>query len=186
MGFSPIYTPRLMLRVPERSDLPLLCRLMNDREIAEDYGQIRYPSSALLVKRWAGFGTQGRAGGVTLPYAITLRSNHRVIVGGAHIHVNASRSWPRIGYWIAKPYRRKRFATEVARALIATLFEQTRIDTICGTCILSNIASQRVLKAAGMRRKRMIWLKTVERDRFVRGVAYEIDRAAWERSRHGG
>lgn len=181
MMLAPLMTRRLILRLPQPLDARALSRIMNDPLIAADYGQVLYPCSPLAVKRWIGLARSLQRRPSGLRYVIALKSNPRVIVGGAHISIVNVRDWPQIGYWIGAAHRRKGLATEVAKALISTVFLNTRLDAVGAVCNASNSASRRVLRAAGMSRVRPIWLRLHQTCHYNPGLYYKIDRRTWER-----
>ncbi|NJM35416.1 MAG: GNAT family N-acetyltransferase [Rhodomicrobium sp.] len=178
---APLTTRRLILRLPAPSDVPALCRIMNDPLIAADYGQITFPCAPISIKRWLGLvrSLQRRTSG--LRYVIALKSNPRIIVGGAHISIVNMRDWPQIGYWIGAAHRGKGLASEVARALIATVFRETQLDAVAAVCNAGNHASRRVLHAAGMSRVRRIWLRLHQSRHYGPGLYYRINRHTWQK-----
>ena len=175
---APIETRRLILRLPAATDLPAICRLINDPAIARNTGLIRYPYPVISGRRWIASIDAPAGPSFHMPYLLTLRSNPRLIAGAVGISV-AERGVPTIGYWVARRYRRRGFASEAARALIDLAFSCGGATAVAASARISNVASQRVLLAAGMRRVGRGRIKSAQLGHYVPTFVYLIDRAAW-------
>jgi ribosomal-protein-alanine N-acetyltransferase len=57
-----------------------------------------------------------------------------------------------VGYDIIPEYRKQGYATEMARSLIAWVFQETDIKVVTASCLDDNIGSIKVLENVGMRR----------------------------------
>jgi RimJ/RimL family protein N-acetyltransferase len=179
---APIDTRRLILRVPVASDLPAICRLINDPVIAANTGLIRYPYPASGGRRWIASALAASGEQFHLPFLLTLRSNPRLIAGAVGISAGKG-AIPTLGYWVAKPFRRKGFASEAARALIDVAFSRSGVPTIGASARTSNTASQRVLQGLGMQRVGRGRIKSAQYGRYVPTFTYRLDRIAWEKMR---
>ena len=145
---APIHTRRLILRLPVASDLVAISRLINDPVIAQNTGLIRYPYPVSSGRKWIAAVHRAAGPSFHMPYLLTLRSNPRLIAGAVGISVREN-GIPTIGYWVAKPYRRRGFASEAARAVIQLAFSRSDVTAIGATARTSNAASQRVLERTG-------------------------------------
>jgi RimJ/RimL family protein N-acetyltransferase len=116
-----------------------------------------------------------------VPYVLAQRSNPRLIVGGAGIDFYDAKP-PQIGYWIACAHRRKGFAGEVARALVRQIFSLSEAESVAAYCWASNIASQRVLKSAGMRLVGRGQRKSAQRGRYMPSLFMRVERKSWEKA----
>ncbi|MGB0085363.1 MAG: GNAT family N-acetyltransferase [Rhodomicrobiaceae bacterium] len=179
---APVETRRLVLRPPVIADLPAICRLVNDPDIAVNTGAIRYPYAPIMGRKWLEAAGRMRGGAFHVPYLLTLRSNTRLFAGVAGIAVRQGRP-PTIGYWLARSYRGKGLAAEAARALITVIFAKSNAVAVVASCRTSNDPSRRVLEAAGMRRVGRGRLKSVQLGRYVPVLVYRIDRKSWEKAR---
>ena len=182
---APIHTRRLILRPPVASDLVAICRLINDPAIAQNTGLIRYPYPVISGWRWIASVAAATGQSFHMPYLLTLRSNPRLIAGCVGISVKEN-AVPTIGYWVAKPYRRRGFASEAARAVIQLAFSQGGATAVAASARTSNIASQRVLESTGMRRVGRGRIKSAQLGRYVPSFIYRLDRTAWEKARRTG
>lgn len=174
----PIKTRRLIMRPPSYDDIPAICRLINDPDIASNTGTIRYPYPARSAWDWISRTRQPAGRRRHIPLILTLRSNPRMIVGATGVSVGPTRP-PEIGYWIARPYRRRGFASETTRALISLIFANSDTDAVGANARITNAGSQRVLKAAGMRRVGVGRMKSLQLGRYVPVILFRIDRRDW-------
>jgi RimJ/RimL family protein N-acetyltransferase len=174
-------TGRLILRPPVQSDLAAVARLINDPAIAANTGAIRYPYPVSSGWHWLRKAKAARGAKCDKPYLMVLRSNPRQIAGTIGIAMRPGRA-PSIGYWVAKRFRRKGFAAEAARALIAAAFTHSGVAAIQASARITNVASQKVLQSAGMRRTGRGHLKSVQLGRYVPTFTFALDRAAWEKA----
>jgi ribosomal-protein-alanine N-acetyltransferase len=56
-----------------------------------------------------------------------------------------------VGYDVVPEYRKQGYATEMARSLVAWVFQETTIKVVTASCLNDNIGSIKVLENAGMR-----------------------------------
>ena len=180
---APIETRRLILRLPAVDDIPAISRLINDPSIALATGTVRYPYPPFSARSWiAGIGKIGRKGAFHMPYLLTLRSNPRRFAGAASVSIRPGRA-PEIGYWLAREFRRKGYASEAARALISLVFETSDAEAVGANVRTVNAASKNVLRSAGMRRIGVGRIKSLQLGRYVPVILFRIERKDWERSR---
>ena len=112
---------------------------------------------------------------------LTLRSNPRLVAGAVGISFKEHRI-PTIGYWVAKAYRRRGFASEAARAMVALAFSRSDVEAVGASARVTNLASQRVLVGTGMQRVGRGRIKSAQLGRYVPAFLYRIDRSAWEKA----
>jgi len=129
LGAQMIETRRLIMRPPAYDDIPAICRLINDPEIALNTRMIRYPYPARSAWDWIRRTNQPSRRGRHMPFILTLRSNPRIIIGAAGLSAGSTRP-PEIGYWIGRPYRRQGFASEAARAVVSLVFANSDADAV--------------------------------------------------------
>ena len=178
---TPIHTRRLILRLPVASDLVAISRLINDPVIAQNTGLIRYPYPVRSGRKWIAAVHAEAGPSFHVPYLITLRSNPCLVAGAVGISVR-EHGLPSIGYWVAKPYRRRGFASEAARAVIQLAFSHSDVTAIGATARTSNAASQRVLERTAMQRVGRGRIKSVQLGQYVPTFKYRLDRISWEKA----
>ncbi|WP_170937125.1 MULTISPECIES: GNAT family N-acetyltransferase [Rhodomicrobium] len=170
------------MRLPVAADLAAICRLINDPIIAESTGLIRYPYPVMSGRKWIEAAHKPARPRLHIPYLLTLRSNPHLIVGAAGISLGKG-GIPTIGYWIGRPYRRRGYASEAARALIDLTFSSSDSSAIGASARVTNLASQRVLLGAGMRRVGTGRIKSAQLGRYLPVLRYRIERKCWEKAR---
>jgi RimJ/RimL family protein N-acetyltransferase len=167
------------LRRPKRADIPALCRLVNDPVIAVNTARIRYPYPPSSARCWFAAIGNSRNGGFDIPYLMALRSNPRLFAGAAGFSIRPGRA-PEIGYWLARDHRGRGYASEAARRLVEFLFDNGA-EAVGANARTTNIASQRVLQAAGMRRLTGRGrIKSLQLGRYVPVVLFRVERNDWE------
>lgn len=139
-------TERLLLRPGWREDAPALHAAIADERIVRNLAKAPWPyamadAEAFLAREWA-------------PDApnclIFLRTDGAPrLVGG--IGFGPDEGGRELGYWIARPYWGRGFATEAGRALIANARDTLRIRRLKAGHFLDNPASGRVLAKLGFR-----------------------------------
>ena len=143
-------TERLLLRPPERSDVPVLVPLIGDWEVAKNLGRVPYPYAAADAYAFFDQAHAKTANGTDFTFAITRKSDG-VYLGGCGVHLRENGEWE-FGYWIGKPYWGNGYATEAARALVQFAFETLKIDMLTAGWFFDNPASGRVLEKLGCTR----------------------------------
>src|SRR5262245_29763646 len=115
---APIVTRRLLLRPAEIADISGLVRVINDPLIALATSRIPYPYPPIEGWRFLrAVGAERSGPGVSAGFLMTLRTNPRLIVGGAGLDWQPGDA-PEIGYWVGAAHRRRGFAGEATRALL--------------------------------------------------------------------
>jgi len=180
-----IETRRLILRPPTAGDVAAISRLINHREIALNLSAVRYPYPPISAWGWLASAQRVGNGAFHRPYLLHLRANPRLFAGVIGLTARAD-SPPEIGYWLGRPYWRKGYASEAARALISAIFSKSDVAAVGAKAHIRNIASQRVLKASGMRRVGRARDKSVQLGRYVPVLVYRIERDAWLQSNGAG
>ena len=80
-------------------------------------------------------------------YVIVYEGN---IVGGINLEYNNTKDACEIGWIVHKDYRNKGIASEAAKLLIKYAFHTLLVHKITSHCDSSNVASEKVMKKAGM------------------------------------
>jgi len=84
-----------------------------------------------------------------------------------------------IGYVIAPEYAGRGYATELARGLIGRFFEREESHRVTAWCDVRNLASQRVLTKAGMRREALFVRGVFTKGEWVDECVYAVLRDEW-------
>ena len=96
------------------------------------------------------------------PWAILLKESGSLVGNCGFCRIGYDRSGDKleycgeVNYYVAPQYRGARLATEALRSVLKFGFEEIRLTRIQGQCAPENVASERVLRNAGLRFDRMI------------------------------
>ena len=107
-------------------------------------------------------------------FAITLRSEGRLIGSCGIRKETATSQQADLGYEIAPSHWGRGYATEAARAVLAFGFDELELHRIQAFCLAENTASARVLEKLGMQREGRLrenrWMKGRWWDSLVYGI----------------
>lgn len=150
----PIKTSRLTLRLPEARDAEAIARHAGERDIAQWLGTMPHPYPVEVAEGWIVFAQwQARR---ALHYPLALDHPREGLIGfcGVFRHGNltkgAQQDWE-LGYWVAKPYWGRGYASEAAAAVIAWARGALGVRRLTAGYLEDNAASARVLEKAGFR-----------------------------------
>lgn len=144
-----IETERLTLRPFRLSDADDVQRYAGDYDVARMTLSIPHPYEEGMAEEWIGTHASRRQQGKELTWAIEERDTSR-LVGAIGMTLDAANEAAEIGYWIAKPYWGRNYATEATRAVIALGFDKLGLHRLYARHFTQNPASGRVMQKAGM------------------------------------
>ncbi len=172
MSQETIETNRLVIRSFVSDDLPVIHRILDqtfgDGSKEEDQAALQERRSWL---QWSILNQEWLPKLHQPPYgdrAIILKSTGELIGSVGYVPLldvygqipeminptsSSGYNTPEFGlFWVIEPYyQRQGYATEAAQAMIGYAFQQLRIKRIIATTEHSNVASQGVMKKAGMK-----------------------------------
>lgn len=138
-----IETARLILRAPDRRDVPALARLANNPRIHAMLERLPHPyglaEAIAFVDDFSRLDTEKA-------YAITLKSGPFIGVVGLTFTKDRP---PALGYWLGEPYWGKGYATEAVGALVKAAVETGHCPVIAARARAENAASRAVLGKLG-------------------------------------
>ena len=137
-----IRTDRLFLRPGWLEDAPELARAIGDKTVVRNLSRVPWPYSEDDAAEWLLRGHQPH-----LPcLLVTLPEANGRIIGCSGLHDEDGR--PTLGYWIARGYHGRGYATEAGRAMLglARLAGHRRVHA---DHFVDNPASGRVLRKLG-------------------------------------
>ena len=150
MGFNPLQTERLTLRLHAPSDIPALMPLIGAREVAATTLRIPHPYTEADARDFIAGTQEERLNGSGLRLSIVVRESD-TLCGGGSLRIEPDHRRAELGYWIGVPHWGKGYATEAARALVKYGFETLQLHRIFASHFVDNLASARVLIKIGMR-----------------------------------
>lgn len=180
----PIVTRRLVLRRPELGDAAPITRALRPFAMSRWLGVVPHPYTARHARSFLDEAATAEASGGDIVRVIVLRDNPRHVVGVVGFRIEANETLLSLGYWVASAYHGRGFAREAAIALIDFGFATRPAEAVVATVLPDNIASQRVLRAAGLTRQHrrvLMWCRAIGRKQSV--LDFRLDRFAWARSR---
>ena len=141
-------TPRLLLREMTTSDLPAICRVLQDEKTMYAYEHAfsdeeaqAWLNNQLRRYREDGFGL----------WAVVLKESGEIIGQCGITLQDVNGEWvPEVGYLFERAYWHQGFATEAAIACKEYAFSVLGVDTVYSIIRDNNIASQNVAKRNGM------------------------------------
>jgi RimJ/RimL family protein N-acetyltransferase len=146
---DPIVTERLLLRLFTLKDTARIADLVADRDIADTTLSIPHPYEEDMAREWIAThaGALKKNEGVSL--AVVLRETD-ALIGAIALRLEGDHARAELGYWIGKPYWRRGYGTEAARAMLAYGFDALKLNRIYAHCLVRNPPSARILQKIGM------------------------------------
>ena len=136
---------RLLLRRPERRDIPAIVPLANDYDVAKNLSTMPHPYTAQDGEAYLAR-LEEKRDGADFVFAIT-RKTDSVYMGGIGLHRKDDGN--EFGYWLGKPFWRQGYATEAARLLIGFAFDELGVDGVWAGWFHDNPRSGNVLAKLG-------------------------------------
>ncbi len=146
-----IKTERLILRPYRLEDAAELQRLIGERDVVSTMTNVPYPYEDGTAEEWIGGRRESFEKGKTVDFAITHRQEGFLIGGASLVDIDQPSERAEIAYWIGKPYWRKGYGTEAAKAIVKYGFETLGLHRINGRHFKRNPASGRILEKIGMK-----------------------------------
>jgi RimJ/RimL family protein N-acetyltransferase len=137
---------RLLLRRPERRDIPAIVPLANDYDVAKNLSTMPHPYTAQDGEAFFARMDEKRDNRTDFAFAITRKSDS-VYMGNIGLHLK-DEGWE-FGYWLGKPFWQQGYATEAARLLLAFAFEELETDAVWAGWFHDNPRSGNVLAKLG-------------------------------------
>ena len=149
--FTPLLTPRLLLRPLQQADAAPLHRLINDWAITRNLSVVPYPYSRGLADDWIASTLRQLAQGAAYHLAIADRENGGALIGGVGLRLDAESRSGSLGYWVGRSCWGRGIATEAARRLAHWALANLDLDRLDSTVADDNPGSAAVLRRLGFR-----------------------------------
>jgi [ribosomal protein S5]-alanine N-acetyltransferase len=143
---SVLETDHLVLRPPGEEDIAFFAASLADYDIARNLATAPAPYTEADATAFVAAAAHARAMGEGWVYTILSKATGSP-VGCCGLSLKDGHY--ELGYWIAKPYWGRGFATEAARRLLAFAFAVVRAETVEAGWFHDNPASGRVLARLG-------------------------------------
>ena len=146
MSGTILETERLLLRPPERRDIPVFAPLIGDFDVAKNLGTVPHPYAESDAFTWIAQLDERRAKGEAYQFGVTRKSDG-AYMGGCGLHLDKGEL--ELGYWYGKPYWKQGYATEAARRVLQFGFEGLQVSDIWAGWFHDNPNSGHVLAKLG-------------------------------------
>jgi RimJ/RimL family protein N-acetyltransferase len=143
----PLRTARLVLRPFRRADAPEVQRLAGDREIA-NATLLPHPYEDGVAEAWIARQAVDFAAAHRFNFAIE-RAADGALLGSIGLELAAAGNYAKLGLWLGRPYWGREYATEAARAVVASGFGVLALERIWAPRFRWNRAAARVLEKIG-------------------------------------
>ncbi len=145
-GSAFLESERLLLRRPERRDIPAIVPLANDFDVAKNLATMPHPYTAADGEAFLARVNEKRDNHTGFVFAIT-RKPDSVYMGSIGLH--RKDDGYELGYWLGKPYWSQGYATEAARRLIVFAFDDLNAEMVWAGWFHDNPRSGNVLAKLG-------------------------------------
>ena len=167
-------TPRLRLRALTRDDLPRVVELIGDWDVARWLARVPYPYAMKDAEEFFGRSVE------ECQRFVLADKKSDALLGIAGLNDDAlfetTLHERAVGYWLGKPFWGQGLMSEAVLAVIDLAFQQPFLKRITASTDPQNLASQNVLRKAGLR-----YLGTFPRTKEVLRAGPEATR--WEMTR---
>ncbi|MEZ4864125.1 MAG: GNAT family N-acetyltransferase [Caldilineaceae bacterium] len=183
MIFDPIYSPRLIIRHFQATDLPAFLALRSDPELARYQSWETYNELCAQAFITEMSNAQPGSPGTWFQFAVALRTNN-TLIGDMALHIKADD--PRlgeIGYTLSRQYQGQGLAGEAVTALLNYLFRELQLHRVSAICDVRNHASIRLLERLGLRREGHTLQAFWNHGEWVDEYLYAILRSEWLQQR---
>lgn len=139
-------TERLLLRPPVPEDAGFIAEALADYDIARTMTSVPHPYGDADAEDFIAMVTKARAMGEAWVFTIVSKASQAPL-GAIGLHLKDGRY--ELGYWVAKPYWGRGFATEAGRKVLEFAFGVVRAEAVEAGWFHDNAASGRVLGKLG-------------------------------------
>jgi [ribosomal protein S5]-alanine N-acetyltransferase len=140
-------TERLLLRKPQRNDIPAIVTQLGDWDVAKTLGRVPHPYSDDDASEFFDRMETRATEQPDLTFGVTLKAGGTYI-GGCGVHLRENEEFE-LGYWIGKPHWGHGYATEAAGAVTRAAFALFALERLTAGWFEDNPASGRVLEKLG-------------------------------------
>ena len=168
-----IETERLVLRIITMNDLELVFETLNFRNTAETISIFSWPMTMEQAESWCQRSeTKFREKNDFLFIAIDKVSQNPVGCTGCHKEADEAAE---VGYWVAEPFQKKGYASEMLKAMIEFVRHETDYTRLFATVKPGNAGSSRTLEKNGFTLKDRKNIKSLDGKLYLKDV-YELEK----------
>ncbi|HVP83644.1 MAG TPA: GNAT family N-acetyltransferase [Rhizomicrobium sp.] len=143
---SRLETERLLLRPPEEADIPSTVVLLGDFDVAKNLASVPHPFTRSHAEDFHKKAIETRAAGTSFRFSIVRKAGN-IHMGGIGLALKDGQF--ELGYWLGRPYWGQGYATEAAKRIVRSAFEDLKAASVSAGRFHDNPASGRVLAKLG-------------------------------------
>jgi RimJ/RimL family protein N-acetyltransferase len=181
---SRIEGPHINLRHIRKSDAVDHCRHFRDRTTSRNTF-VPYPYTMADALTFIRFSQRARKQSKYFHFGIENKQTGRIIGGIALMKVDRTHRKAELGFWIARPYRRRGLTQEAIHMILRFGFGELKLNRIYADVFTRNVASARLLEKCGFTREGTL-RRTIKKDnRWIDKHIYAMLRGEYGKA-HGG
>lgn len=150
--FPEITTDRLLLTELHLTDVPLIVKYADNKNISDNTLNLPYPYAEKDAHYWLNMASEGFINKTKLIFAIRSKESYG-FMGSVGLTLEQHSFRAEIGYWLAEPFWKKGYMTEAVQATIRFGMEQLHLNKISGHYFEKNVASGQVMSKCGMQKE---------------------------------
>ena len=170
--------PRIEMRLPRRTDVPVLKRYLGDQSVVRyAFGPRQYGDLDVCGYVWKSrwLFKQQEA------YHLVIVDHDNTLIGGLSISSNEWRHrTATLGCWIARPYRRAGYASEAIQVALRFCFRTLKLMRVQAYVFSGNEASRKLLDKLGFSCEGYLRKRFFNRRRYIDTYLYSILRNEWK------
>jgi len=165
-----LVTKRLTLRPPTWLDAESIAAGLGNWNVARMLGPVPHPYTQGNAEEWI-------AGQAADPPGLVYTIHREQLIGV--VSIDGGGPQPRLGYWLAEPWKGHGYMTEAATALIGHAFDTQPIWGITSSVFVDNPASLRVQEKLGFSVTGTKEIYSHSRNAPVRALTTRLSAADW-------
>jgi ribosomal-protein-alanine N-acetyltransferase len=141
-----ITTDRFGLKIISEHDVENVFETMNCKSTAEIVSFLEWPMTKEQAQKWCNKSVEGISNQTEYLF---IAKDGLLNIGCTGVHLQKDKNVAEIGYWVAKNYQGKGYATDMAKAAVEFAFKSLQVKKLFAVADQVNAGSFRVLEKAG-------------------------------------
>ncbi len=161
------------------SDAPRVQLLAGDKAIADTTLNIPHPYKDGIAEQWIGTHEEKFKKGELANFAVILKETNQLI-GAIGLVINKRFNRAELGYWIARNYWNKGYATEAAKRILEYGFTERGLHKIHASHLKRNPSSGRIMEKIGMTKEGEFKEHVIKYGKYKDLIIYGITQEEWQ------
>lgn len=170
---------RIVLRRPNKKDIPLLVEYCNSREIARWIPVMPHPYTKKDAEWFVKDCAEKWNADKSYQYAIEVQGQLAGMIGLNRRQTGVAE----LGYWIAKPFQGQGITTEAAKLVVLHGFKHMKLHRIEAAYLAGNEGSKRVMEKLGMKHEGTRPKRILRFGKYYDDIEYGLLNEDWKRRR---